>query len=192
MSGAAFDARGVLEVGVSLRHFAALFPARSRMRPDGEAMRRFWALRPMSALGQRNEDRRMRTTHAIDEHALALLEAARCFQSAAEEPGCHVAAPAALASLEGTLQALSAAWYQLAADAAPEIAVRRRREPARGVSNAPRNGLSREREVQLIGALHDVAAGFARCARMCRQGRSVATLIIARSADRRRVAEHIA
>jgi hypothetical protein len=45
------------------------------------------------------------------------------------------------------LQLLSASWYRLAADA------------ARG------EGLSREQEVRLTGALHDVAAAFARCAR---------------------------
>jgi hypothetical protein len=146
----------------------------------------------MSALGQRDEDRRMRTTHAIDEHATALLEAAQRFQSAAEEQGCHLAAPDALASLEETLQVLSAAWYRLAADAAPGIALRRRREPTRGIPHATSDGMPREREVQLIGALHDVAAGFARCARMCRQGRSTVTPIIARSVDQRRVMEPVA
>ena len=85
----------------------------------------------MSVLGRRDEDRRMRTTDAIDGHAAELLEAARRFQSAAEEPGCHFAAPDALVSLEETLQMLSAAWYRVAADAAPAIAARRGHEPAR-------------------------------------------------------------
>jgi hypothetical protein len=127
----------------------------------------------MAAVDQRDEDRRMRTTD-IDGHASELLEAAKRFQSAAEEPGCHVAAPEALVSLEETLQALSAAWYQLAADAATS------------------DGLSREREVQLIGTLHDLAAGFARCARTCRTGRSAVTPILARSVDQRRVTEQVA
>jgi hypothetical protein len=39
--------------------------------------------------------------------------------------GAHAAAPDSLASLEDALQALSAAWYQLAADASPEIFARR-------------------------------------------------------------------
>jgi hypothetical protein len=52
-------------------------------------------------------------------------------------------------------------------------------EPAQSISRAMSAGLSRELEVQLVGTLHDVAAGFARCARMCRDGRSVATPTIA-------------
>jgi hypothetical protein len=146
----------------------------------------------MSVLGRRDEDRRMRTTDAIDGHASELLEAAQRFQSAAEEPGCHFAAPDALVSLEETLQVLSAAWYRVAADAAPAIAARRGHEPARGTPQAGSDGLSREREVQLIGTLHDVAAGFARCARMCREGRFAVTPIIARSVDERRVPERAA
>ena len=126
----------------------------------------------------------MRTTDPIEGHASELLGAAQRFQSAAQEPGCHVAAPEALASLEETLQVLSAAWYQLAADAAPGIASRRRLEPTVGSSPATTAGLSRELEVQLVGTLHDVAAAFARCARMCRQGRSTVTPIIARAAAR--------
>jgi hypothetical protein len=129
----------------------------------------------MSALGPRDEDRRMKATDAIDGHASELLEAARRFQSAAEEPGGHAAAPDALISLEEALQVLSAAWYQLAADA-----------------RATSDGLSREREVQLMGTLHDVAAGFARCARTCREGRAAVTPIIARSLDQRRVTERAA
>ena len=159
---------------------------------DGDAVAWFWALSPMSRLGQRDEDRRMRTTNAIDGHALELLEVAHRFHSAAEVPGCHVAAPDALVSLEESLQVLSAAWYQLAADAAPRIAARRRHEPVRGIPHATTDGLSREREVQLIGTLHDVAAGFARCARMCREGRAAVTPVIARSLDQRRVTDRAA
>jgi hypothetical protein len=129
----------------------------------------------MSVFGQRDEDRRMRTTDAIDGHASELLEAAQRFRSAAEEPGCHVAGPDALVSLEEALQVLSAAWYQLAAD-----------------SRATSDGLSREREVQLMGTLHDVAAGFARCARMCREGRAAVTPIIGRPLEQPRVTERAA
>jgi hypothetical protein len=120
----------------------------------------------------------MTTTDPVG-HASELLEAAQRFQSAAQEPGCHVAAPDALVSLEEALQVLSAAWYQLAADAAPGIANRRHHESAEG-SSRPATGLSRELEVQLVGTLHDVAAGFARCARACREGRSTVTPIIVR------------
>jgi hypothetical protein len=116
----------------------------------------------------------------LSRRASELVENARRFQSAAAQPGCHIAAPDALGSLEETLQVLSAAWYQLAADAARGMSARRpgAGEPAR--SRAARNGLSREAEVQLVGTLHDVASGLARSARTCRDGRLVATPIIAR------------
>jgi hypothetical protein len=113
----------------------------------------------------------------LSRRASELLEDARRFQSAATRPGCHIAVPDALGSLEEALQVLSAAWYQIAADAAPAIAARRR---GAGASRGPRNGLPREAEVQLVGALHDVATGLARSARTCRDGRSVATPTIAR------------
>jgi hypothetical protein len=119
----------------------------------------------------------MTTADPIERRALDLLDAARTFQSAAEQPGSYVAAPATLGSLEETLQVLSAAWYQLAADAVPRVDGRSRRaiEQTRPASS---DGLSREADVQLVGTLHDVAAAFARCARVCRDGRSVATPII--------------
>ena len=126
----------------------------------------------------------MRTTDPIEGHVSELARAAQRFRSAAQEPGGHAAAPEALASLEETLQVLSAAWYQLAADAAPAAA---------------RAGLYRELEVQLVGTLHDVAAAFARCARTCRQGRWTVTPIIARaqargerSSEGRRESERVA
>lgn len=91
-----------------------------------------------------------------------------------------MAAPDSLASLQEALQVLSAAWYRLAADAVPTVL---ERSSAPGMdSGASRRGghLSREQEVRLIGALHDVAAAFARCARACRDGRSTITPVIAR------------
>ena len=59
-----------------------------------------------------------------------------------------------LVALEDTLQRLSGACYQLAADA------------------SPMDGLSREQRARLMGALHDVGAGLARGARVCRDGRA--------------------
>ena len=116
----------------------------------------------------------------LRKRASELLEDARRFQSAAAQPGCHIAVPDALVSLEEALQVLSAAWYQVAADASPWI-VERRLGPGSEAQSPPRRaGLSREQEVRLIGTLHDVAAGFARCAKACREGRSVVTAIIAR------------
>ena len=134
----------------------------------------------MSGLGRRDEHGRMEPGENLSRRASELVEGAQRFQSAAAQPGCHIGAPNALRSLEETLQVLSAAWYQLAADAAPGMSARRHGagEPAR--SRAARHGLSREAEVRLVGALHDVASGLARSARTCRDGRLVATPTIAR------------
>jgi hypothetical protein len=114
----------------------------------------------MSALVRRREDGRMEPRDDLSRRASELLEDARRFQSATAKPGCHIDAPDALVSLEEALQVLSAAWYQLAADASP--------------------GLAREQEVHLMGTLHDVGAALARCARACREGRLAVTPIIGR------------
>jgi hypothetical protein len=116
----------------------------------------------------------------LSRRASELVENARRFQSAAAQPGCHIAAPDALRSLEEALQVLSAAWYQLAADAAPGMSARRHGAGGPARSRAAQHGLSRETEVRLVGALHDVASGLARSARTCRDGRLVATPIVAR------------
>jgi hypothetical protein len=118
----------------------------------------------------------------LSRRASELLEDARRFQSAAAQPGCHVAVPDALGSLEEALQVLSAAWYRLAADASSGIVERRLGPGSEAPSPPRRDGVSREREVRPMGALHDVAAGFARCASACRQGRSAVTAIVARRA----------
>ena len=113
--------------------------------------------------------------------ASALVDAAEDFHHAAEHRGSHLAAPASLESLQEALQVLSAAWYRVAADASAGI-VERERPSGVAVGSWPhRDGLSREQEVRLLGALHDVAAACARCARSCREGRATITPIIARS-----------
>jgi hypothetical protein len=107
----------------------------------------------------------------------ALVEAARAFHRAAEAPGSHRAAPEYLASQQEALQVLGAAWYRLAADAVARV----ESTPAVAADvDAPRGRLSREQEVKVIGALHDVAAAFARCARACREGESTVAPVIAR------------
>ena len=152
-----------------------LSPVRDGKQPGCD-----WSLSPMSGFVRRGEDGHMELGGDLSRRASELVEGARRFQSAAAQPGCHIGAPDALRSLEEALQVLSAAWYQLAADAAPGMSARRdgAGEPAR--SGAARNGLSREADVRLVGALHDVASGLARSARTCRDGRLVATPIIAR------------
>jgi hypothetical protein len=117
----------------------------------------------------------------LHDPASALVEAAQAFHHAAEHRGSHTAAPASLESLQEALQVLSAAWYRLAADASAGIVERERSRGAVAGSSSLGNGLSREQEVRLMGALHDVAAEFARCARACRAGRATVTPVIARS-----------
>jgi hypothetical protein len=124
----------------------------------------------------------MNTADSLHARASELVEAARAFHAAAEQPKSHASAPDSLASLEEALQVLSAAWYQLAADASPEVVSRRRRRTPETDSRPQRDGLSREQEVNLVATLHDVAAAFARCARECREGRTTVTRIIARRA----------
>jgi hypothetical protein len=106
----------------------------------------------------------------IDDHAAELLTSAQAIQEAAGRPGSSRAATAALASLEEALQALSATWYQVAADAG---LLERRRHAARSAERWPAagNGLSREEEVRLTATLQGVAAAFAQCARRCRDAR---------------------
>jgi hypothetical protein len=123
----------------------------------------------------------MTSIDPLRDPASALVDAAEDFQRAAEHRGSHLAAPASLESLQEALQVLSAAWYRLAADASADIVERERPSGAAVGSEPHSERLSREQEVQLLGALHDVAAAFARCARACREGRSTVTPIIARS-----------
>jgi hypothetical protein len=123
----------------------------------------------------------MTSLDPLHDPASALVEAAEDFHQASEYRGSHLAAPDSLESLQEALQVLSAAWYRLAADASAGIVERERPSGAAVGSWPHRDGLSREQEVRLLGALHDVAAAFARCARSCREGRSTITPIIARS-----------
>lgn len=117
----------------------------------------------------------------LHDPASALVDAAEEFHHAAEHRGSHLDAPASLESLQEALQVLSAAWYRVAADASAGIVERERPSGVTVGSWPHRDGLSREQEVRLMGALHDVAAAFARCARACREGRSTVTPVIARS-----------
>jgi hypothetical protein len=124
----------------------------------------------------------MDTPDRLDQCAAELADAARKFRSAAGRPGACAAAPDSLASLEDALQALSGACYQLAADAAPGIVARRVGNGTRAGGRPDVDELSREQEARLMGALHDVAAAFARCARQCREGRTAVGLLVARRA----------
>jgi hypothetical protein len=124
----------------------------------------------------------MDTPTLLHERASEVAEAARTFHTAAGQPGSHAGAPGALGSLEEALQALSAAWYQLAADASPGIRERQRTRSSEVPSWPHVDGLSREDEARLVGTLHDIGGAFARCARACRRGRARVMPVIARGA----------
>lgn len=119
----------------------------------------------------------------LSRRASELLEDARRFRSAAAQRGSRRYVPDALVSLEEALQVLSGAWYQLAADAAPRIVERRLDDASAAPSRPPRGGRSREQEARVMGTLHDVAAGFARCARACREAQSAVAPTIGRRAS---------
>jgi hypothetical protein len=110
--------------------------------------------------------------------ASAVAEDAHAFHRAAEQEGSHLGAPAALESLQEALQVLSAAWYRIAAGASPHPGDRQRACRADASSPARSDGLSREQEVRLKGALHDVAAAIARCPRACRGAESTVAPVI--------------
>jgi hypothetical protein len=130
----------------------------------------------------------MESGEDLSRRASELLEDARKFQSAAAQPGSLIAVPDTLEALEEALQVLSAAWYQVAADATPRI-LERRLGPRAEALSPRRDGLSRE-QVRLMGTLHDVAAGFGRAAKACREGRSAVTAINARRAASGRAGDH--
>jgi hypothetical protein len=113
----------------------------------------------------------MNSMDPLHNTAAALIKAAQAFHSAAGQRGSHMAAPPSLARTEEALGLLSGAWYQLAADASP------------GIAMPGSDGLSHEQQVHFIATLHDVAAAFARCARTCRDARLVVTPVIARPAN---------
>jgi hypothetical protein len=143
-------------MGVRMRGFGHLPP--SPQAPGAATMNRM------------NTMNRKSSSADIDDHAADLLRAAQAIQEAAGRRGSSGAATAAVETLEEALQALSASWYQVAADA---VVLPQRRQAARRAQPWPaaQDGLSREQEVRLIATLHEVAAAFAKCARVCRRAR---------------------
>jgi hypothetical protein len=115
------------------------------------------------------------STHLLE--ASAALERTRtAVAAAAREPDGWREAPAQLRALERALIDLSARWTAVAALAAPTIG--RLRDGEVSPPSAP--GLSREQEVSMISAFHDVAADLAAAARSCRNGRAVIAPLIER------------
>jgi hypothetical protein len=121
----------------------------------------------------------MKTASQLHRRASELVDVGHSFHAAAQAAGSHAAAADSLSALEEALRVLSAAWYQVAADASPELADRRQGRGEGPGSRARGDRHSREREAHLVATLHDVAAAFASCARACREGRSLAAPIIA-------------
>lgn len=115
----------------------------------------------------------MSSADRIEDHASDLVDAAQAVREAVGRPCSSAASSPLLASLAEALQLLSAGWYEVAADAAPGVSKRRRLGPTSRQAEVPVDEmLSREQEAQLLATLHDVAAAFAGCARICREARS--------------------
>jgi hypothetical protein len=139
-----------------------------------------WALAPIASGIFESHDGTMSSTDHIDGHARHLLDAARAIHETVGEPGSAEAATAALERVEEALQLLSAGWYQMAADAAPVIAERRRPGASPAKARTADDGLSREQVAHLTGTLHDVASALARCARVCRDARPMLQSLVDR------------
>jgi hypothetical protein len=122
--------------------------------------------------------RHMSSMELLHDKAAELIDAAEAFHYAADQTGIRAAVPVSLARTEEALRLLSAAWYQLAADASPRIASRPRQPSVPDAGLSEIDSLSHEQEVRLVATLHDVAAGLARCARTCRQGRLAVTTVL--------------
>jgi hypothetical protein len=131
----------------------------------------------------------MNSADHLRTQASRLRQAARDFHELAARPGASAATPAALESLEEALQAIGTGWFELAADAVPGVARRQSSEPVASPERRG-SGLSREREVQLAATLHELAGGFARCARGCREARSIAEPLIAAQPSSHRPVRH--
>ena len=125
------------------------------------------------------------STTGLDEQAEQLLERSRAFRAAAGTPNSSANAPATLDRLDQALGVLSAAWCEIAADAAPGIIERWDRTGDEETPIAVEQELSHEQEAHLMGSLHDVASALACCARTCREARStIAPLLEARQQGR--------
>jgi hypothetical protein len=128
----------------------------------------------------------MTSRDVLSSPTAALVDAANAVRHAAEVPGSHIGAPESLGAVQTALGILSAAWYQVAADAVPSISERNPGYSAGARVPRRASGLSREQEVLLIAALHDAAAAFAKCARACRESEARVAAVLDRRLDSRR------
>jgi hypothetical protein len=124
----------------------------------------------------------MTSQDVLNSSTAALVDAASAFHHAADRPGSHMGAPESLGAVQETLRLLSAAWYLVAADAVPSIHEHDPGRSAGGRAPTRTSGRSREQDVVLVGALHDAAAAFAKCARACRDSESKVAAVIDRTA----------
>jgi hypothetical protein len=93
--------------------------------------------------------RRMSSMELLHDKAAELIDAAEAFHYAADQTGIRPAVPVSLARTEEALRLLSAAWYQLAADASPRIASRPRQPSVPDAGLSEIDSLSHEQEVRL-------------------------------------------
>jgi hypothetical protein len=123
-----------------------------------------------------------RPVHDVELRARALREAAAALRTAAELPGSSRATGAVMDEARQALRIVSATCYELAADAAPDVAPRPYpldlREPRRPTPSAP----SREWQMALTTALHEVATETARAARLCGEAARRTTRLLGRRA----------
>ena len=133
---------------------------------------------PWAARGVGTNIHPMTSRDVLSSPTAALVDAANAFHRAAETTESHIGAPESLGAVQTALRILSAAWYQVAADAVPSIHEHNPAHARPGQAPSRSSGRSREQEVLLIGALHDVAAAFAKCARACRESEATVAAII--------------
>jgi hypothetical protein len=125
----------------------------------------------------------MTSNDVLNSPTAALVDAANAFHQAADRPGSHVGAPESLDAVQTALRLISAAWYRVAADAVPSVHERDPDSPVGGQAPTRTSGRSREQDVVLVGALHDAAAAFAKCARACRESEVKVASVIDRTPD---------
>jgi hypothetical protein len=138
-----------------------------------------WVSAPIARTQAVNHDRGMSAAHQLRVQAADLAARANDLHATSAVPESWPAVPDLLADLEQMLRVLSASSYELAAGAAPAVSKFRLWLNPRAPTASVQAGLSRQHEVQLISALHDVAAEFNACAKSCHKAREVVGLLTA-------------
>lgn len=151
----------------------------SRITIHATSATRKWVSAPIARALPVNHDLGMSATDQLRVQATDLAARANDLHAIHADPESWSAVPDLLADLEQILRALSASSHELAAGAAPGVSKLRLWLNPRAPTASVQAGLSRQHEVQLISALHDVAAEFNACAKACRKAREVVGLLTA-------------